>query len=147
MKSIREFADEIGVSRQSVYKKIKELGLSTMLTKVDNRLTLSLQQEQLLVSAYKLVLEDEVVNQYDNTVNHVDSKLTDYLLDQIKIKDEQISQLQRLLDQEQQLHQSTHKKLDNYLMIEANLERNIERKKESTPEEKSLRKPFWKFWM
>lgn len=151
MKTIREFADEIGVSRQAVYKKIKEVGLDGKLTKSDNRLTISLQQENLLKSAFNIQTEDDYVNQVDSSVNQSDNQFTDVLLEQLRTKDEQIrilqkalSDAQKNLDQEQTLHLSTQKKLNQFLMIEEKKEEPKE--KENIEVEQSQTKSFWKFW-
>jgi hypothetical protein len=56
MKTIKQIADEIGVSKQAVYKKIKKEPLSTDLpglsTKTDNGLLIGLQGETLIKSVF-----------------------------------------------------------------------------------------------
>lgn len=56
MKTIREIADEIGVSKQAVFKKIKREPLSTSLqgltSTVDGRLTVSVDGEKLIKQAF-----------------------------------------------------------------------------------------------
>lgn len=73
-KTIREISDEIGVSRQAIYRKIKCKPLSTSLqgklSTVDNKLTVSVDGEKLIKKAF---FKDEVsttVNQFTGeTVN------------------------------------------------------------------------------
>lgn len=72
MKSISEIAKEIGVSRQSVYRKLKKIGLYAELqqgdtrlqqgdTRVTPRLQLNEEQEKALKSAFNEVLEENKV--------------------------------------------------------------------------------------
>jgi predicted DNA-binding protein YlxM (UPF0122 family) len=107
--SVSEFAKLTGISRQSVYKKIKDPDnqLSTCVNQVDNQIFIDIE-------AFKRISDNQNDNQTDNqTDNKVDSKneLIEILKKELEEKnkqllekDKQIETLQRLLDQEQQLH-------------------------------------------
>ena len=71
----------------------------------------------------------------DNPKNQVEDMLLkqiEILQDEIKIKNDQIEQLHKLLDQEQQLRMIQEQKI---LQIE-----------ESNQEQKEQKKKWWKFW-
>lgn len=100
--SVSEFAKLTGISRQSVYKKIKDPDnqLSTCVNQVDNQIFIDIE-------AFKRISDNQNDNQTDNqTDNKVDSKneLIEILKKELEEKNKQIETLQRLLDQEQQLH-------------------------------------------
>ena len=69
MKTIRQIADEIGVSKQAVFKKIKREPLSTSLqgltATVDGRLMVEVDGEKLIKQAF-----------YENTPSTTDNRLT-----------------------------------------------------------------------
>lgn len=109
MKTIKQIADEIGVSKQAVFKKIRSEPLSTSLQQlmvtVDGKLMVSVDGEILIKRAF---------SQKEPSTKNLDGAVVDVLLQQsemlrkeLEIKNEQIAQLQKLLDQEQQLHAMT----------------------------------------
>lgn len=107
--SVSEFAKLTGISRQSVYKKIKDPDnqLSTCVNRVDNKIFID-------ITRFRQITDNQVDNQTDNQVDtKVDSKneLIEILKSELKEKNKQLSEkdkqietLQRLLNQEQQLH-------------------------------------------
>lgn len=99
MKTIRQIADEIGVSKQAVFKKIKREPLSTSLqgltTTVDGRLMVEVDGEKLIKQAFpeitpstkneeKTVAVDGVISVLQTTI--------DMLRGQLEVKDRQIEQ-------------------------------------------------------
>ena len=107
MKTIREIADEIGVSKQAVFKKIKREPLSTSLqgltSTVDGRLTVSVDGEKLIKQAFSAGIPstnhqpvDGVVDgQVDGPVDGMIAVLQatiDTLQGQLEVKDRQIEQ-------------------------------------------------------
>lgn len=145
--SIAEFAKRANVSRQSVYKR---------LTQVDSELTkyVNLVDNQKMIDTQALeevygIKDDKKVDKIDNVkstecqpvVNLInqENQVEDMLLkqieilqDEIKIKNDQIEQLHKLLDQEQQLRMIQEQK--NVQIEELNL--NLKEKK----------KKWWEFW-
>ena len=106
MKTIRQIADEIGVSKQAVFKKIKREPLSTSLqgltTTVDGRLMVSVDGEKLIKQAFLENSKTEIDNQSQTktqTENHEVGDLVcvlqatiDTLQGQLEVKDRQIEQ-------------------------------------------------------
>ena len=103
MKTIREIADEIGVSKQAVFKKIKREPLSTSLqgltSTVDGRLTVSVDGEKLIKQAFSpgtpSTNHQPVDGQVDGPVDGMIAVLQatiDTLQGQLEVKDRQIEQ-------------------------------------------------------
>lgn len=106
--TVSEFSELVGMSRQAVYKKIKtDNQLSTCVNRVDNKIFID-------IIRFRQITDNQSDNQYVNRVDtKVDSKneLIEILKKELEEKnkqllekDKQIETLQRLLDQEQQLH-------------------------------------------
>jgi hypothetical protein len=118
MKTIRQIADEIGVSKQAVFKKIKREPLSTSLqgltATVDGRLTVSVDGEKLIKQAFSEIIPSTTDNQLTGAVDGlVDAPSTkngekpgavdgvisilqatiDTLQGQLEVKDRQIEEL------------------------------------------------------
>ncbi len=74
IKTIREIADEIGVSKQAVFKKINRQPLSTKLmgltATVDGRLMVSVDGERLIKQAFGVESEECSCQSSTNSVNH-----------------------------------------------------------------------------
>lgn len=103
MKTIREIADEIGVSKQAVFKKIKREPLSTSLqgltSTVDGRLTVSVDGEKLIKQAFSAGIPSTYHQPVDGVVDgQVDGMIAvlqatiDTLQGQLEVKDRQIEQ-------------------------------------------------------
>ena len=106
MKTIRQIADEIGVSKQAVFKKIKREPLSTSLqgltATVDGRLMVEVDGEKLIKQAFSEKSQTEIENQSQTktqTENHEVGDLVcvlqatiDTLQGQLEVKDRQIEQ-------------------------------------------------------
>ena len=103
MKTIREIADEIGVSKQAVFKKIKREPLSTSLqgltSTVDGRLTVSVDGEKLIKQAFSAgtpstnhqPVDGVVDGQVDGLIAVLQATI-DTLQGQLEVKDRQIEQ-------------------------------------------------------
>lgn len=121
MKTIKQIADEIGVSKQAVFKKIKKDPLSTgllgLISVIDGKFMVSDDGETLIKKAFSQK-ESSTNPQTEPLTKNLDGAVVDVLLQQsemlrkeLEIKNEQIAQLQKLLDQEQQLHAMTKQQL------------------------------------
>lgn len=114
MKTIKQIADELDVSKTAVRKKIENLGLQSSLRKNGNQFAIDETQEKLIKQAFSgNQTETKNANQ-SQTANHEVSDLVSVLETSITVlkaeleaKDRQIEKLQMLLDQEQQLHALT----------------------------------------
>ena len=89
MKTIRQIADEIGVSKQAVFKKIKREPLSTSLqgltTTVDGRLMVEVDGEKLIKQAFSEITSSTTDNQLTGAVDG----LVDGLVDGASTKNEE----------------------------------------------------------
>ncbi len=120
MKTVRQIADEIGVSKQAVFKKIKREPLSTSLrgltSTVDGRLMVSVDGENLIKSAFLHNTATVVVNQNRQPVDGlVDAPSTavdgiilvlqatiDTLQGQLDVKDRQLEVKDQQIEQQAQ---------------------------------------------
>ena len=108
MKTIRQIADEIGVSKTAVNKQIANLGLRSGLRKNGNQFAIDEHQEALIKEAFSEKSQTEIENQ-TQTENHEVSDLVcvlqatiDMLQGQLEVKDRQIEKLTEALVAAQQ---------------------------------------------
>ena len=108
MKTIRQIADEIGVSKTAVNKQIANLGLRSGLRKNGNQFAIDVHQEALIKQAFSEKSQTEIENQ-TQTENHEVSDLVcvlqatiDTLQGQLEVKDRQIEKLTEALVAAQQ---------------------------------------------
>ena len=102
MKTIRQIADEIGVSKKAVNKQIANLGLRSGLRKNGNQFAIDEHQEALIKQAFSEKSQTEIENQSQTktqTENHEVGDLVcvlqatiDTLQGQLEVKDRQIEQ-------------------------------------------------------
>ena len=112
MKTIRQIADEIGVSKTAVSKQIAHLGLRSGLRKNGNQFAIDERQETLIKQAFLEKSQTEIENQTQTksqTENHEVSDLVcvlqatiDTLQGQLEVKDRQIEKLTEALIAAQQ---------------------------------------------
>ena len=112
MKTIRQIADEIGVSKTAVNKQIANLGLRSGLRKNGNQFAIDEHQEALIKQAFSEKSQTEIENQSQTksqTENHEVSDLVcvlqatiDTLQGQLEVKDRQIEKLTEALIAAQQ---------------------------------------------
>lgn len=110
-KTIKQIADELGVSKTSVRKKIDNLGLRSSLRLNGNQFAINEEQEKLIKSAFSEVKAQTKSETKTQTESETVSTLVSILQEELARKDEQITNLQKLLDQEQQLHMHTKQQL------------------------------------
>ena len=72
MKTIRQIADEIGVSKTAVSKQIENLGLRSSLRKNGNQFAIENQQEKLIKMAFQKKRQQEIVT--ENSVSDEQSQ-------------------------------------------------------------------------
>ncbi len=105
MKTIKQIADELGVSKTAVRKKIENLGLRSSLQKNGNQFAINEEQEMLIKSAFS---ENEVETKIENEVSEktetlrLVSGMVSTLTEQLKEKDRQIAELTAELALERQ---------------------------------------------
>lgn len=122
LKTISQIAQELNVTRQAVYQKIKHsVELSTCLRKFTvnegNKTLYNLQGQELIKSAFESSVNVNCKQPVDSKRMSIDSKLIDTLQttietlrEQLAVKDKQIEYLQERLAAEQSLHAGTIQK-------------------------------------
>lgn len=131
MKTIKQIADELGVSKTAVRKKIENLGLRSGLQKNGNQFAIDENQEKLIKSAFSESKVETKTETNSQTETETVSTLVSMLQRELDAKNGQIAHLQKLLDQEQQLRMVTEQKL---LQIE---DKQVQ---EEQPKKR------WRFW-
>ena len=111
-KTIKQIADEIGVSKTAVRKQIANLGLRSSLRKNGNQFAIDKHEETLILKAFSEKTQTKNANQTQTktqTANHEVSDLVcvlqrtiDTLQGQLAIKDKQIEDLYKALKSAQQ---------------------------------------------
>ena len=111
-KTIKQIADEIGVSKTAVRKQIANLGLRSSLRKNGNQFAIDKHEETLILKAFSEKTQNKNANQTQTktqTANHEVSDLVcvlqrtiDTLQGQLAIKDKQIEDLSEALKSAQQ---------------------------------------------
>ena len=98
MKTIRQIADEIGVSKTAVNKQIANLGLRSGLRKNGNQFAIDEHQEALIKRAFSEKSQTEIENQTQTENREVGDLVCvlqdtiDTLQGQLEVKDRQIEQ-------------------------------------------------------
>lgn len=159
MKTIKELADELGVSKTAVMKKIDNLGLREKLAKNGNRLAIREPEEKLIIEAFSKK-ESTTANQKpptkSTTANFLvggSEELISSLLEQLKAKDLQLAKKDEQIEALQnQMIQTTAALLAAQESVKAAQALHaIDRKEdvlaiEGDQEEKDLNRKWWQFW-
>lgn len=156
-KTIKQIAEELGVSKTAVRKKIENLGLSEKVKTDGNRIVIDERQERLIKSTFSqnetktanqnlvseksetLQLLSDMVSTLTRQLEEKDKQL-DAKDNQLNAKDRQIEQLnemlaesQKLIDQQQQLNAIVEQKL------------SLLEKKEEEPPAEQPKRHWWNF--
>jgi len=134
-KTIKQIADELGVSKTSVRKKIDNLGLRSSLQSNGNQFSINEEQEELIKTAFKGNKSQTKSETKTQTESETVSSLISILQEELARKDAQIENLQKLLDQEQQLHMHTKQQLQL-----------LEQKEDIIEEPEPTKKKWWQFF-
>ena len=102
MKTIRQIADEIGVSKTAVNKQIANLGLRSGLRKNGNQFAIDEHQEALIKQAFSEKSQTEIENHEVGDLVCVLQATIDTLQGQLEVKDRQIAKLTEALVAAQQ---------------------------------------------
>jgi DNA-binding transcriptional regulator GbsR (MarR family) len=174
MKTIKELADELGVSKTAVMKKIDNLGLREKLAKNGNRLAIREPEEKLIIEAFskkesttanqkpptKSTTKSTTANQKPPTKSTTanqkvgdSEELISSLLEQLKAKDLQLAKKDEQIEALQnQMIQTTAALLAAQESVKAAQALHaIDRKEdvlaiEGDQEEKDLNRKWWQFW-
>jgi len=162
-KTIKQLADEIGVSKQAIQKRINNLPTNQQPTKVGGKYVVSKDLADKIKSFYNSTdnrdnpKKENVTYVGDNFKMSVDLIIDDLKMDkkqlqsELSIKNSQIEKLQKLLDQQQILTLQANKKIEE-LELKSNeketqkkendfsFTKDIEEKEEQKVEESSVDK-------
>ena len=128
MKTLTQIANELNVSKTAVRKKVEQSDLWNKLHKDGNRYVVDEELENIIKSMFSQTQKTKTKTKTKTETETESNKVLVSLLQrELEIKNEQISQLQKLLDQEQQLRMVSETKL---LQLE----------------EKENKKKWWKIW-
>lgn len=141
--STKQIADKLGVPKQKIYRCIKLNHIKEAHSEVVKGNTVLMYDKQAIEQIESILkggattsseVHHEAVNE---ALNEAVLKQLDILNEQLKAKDKQIENLQKLLDQEQQLNAMNHEKI---LLLESKLEEP----NETDPKESDkMPKGFW----
>ena len=158
MKTIKQIADELGVSKTAVRKKIENLGLSDKVQTNGNRILIDERQERLIKSAFqKAETETEnykPVSEKTETLQLV-SGMVSTLTEQLKEKDRQLAEKDKQLEEKDRQIKAVHellaenqKLLDQQQHLNALTEQKLRLLEQKEEEEEQNQQPEEKqnFW-
>ena len=143
--STKEIADKFGVTKQKVYRCIKLNHIKEAHSEVVKGNTVLMYDKQAIeriegiLKGGASVSSEAVYEVHHEAVNEVVLKQLDILNEQLQAKDKQIENLQRIIDQEQQLNMANHKKI---LLLEEKLQEQ-EPDGPIEPTEQPTKKSWW----
>lgn len=147
MKTIKELADELEVSKTTIRNHLNKLPDNLSVTKKNNILHLDTDVEAFIKDRVKRVsdnssenglYEQHIMQERISILEERNKELKDdneYLREQIKYKNKDTERLHQLLDQQQKLHNNAMQDLDTYKQERDNLLELKEEQEES--------KGFW----
>lgn len=164
-KTVRELADELGVSKTAVMKKIDNLGLRSRLAKNANRLSIRKPEEMLVKAAFSPT-KSQTANQKSPTKSQTaNPKVCDFegvvagLMRQLDSKDAQLAAKDAQLEAkdgqiealQSQLSQTTAALLAAQESVKAAQALHaLDRRDELLPPEPdggaTAKRPWWRFW-
>ncbi len=100
-KTIKQVADELGVSKTTIRKQIIQLNLQSDLQKVGNRFMIDESQEALLIKWFSKKSQNENTNHLENQISDLVFTLQvtiETLNGQLEMKDRQIEELLKTID-------------------------------------------------
>lgn len=147
--TVRELAEELGVSKQAIHKKINQLPSELTPKKLEGDYQLTEEiADSIRASVKNATTVNQPVNQpVDGEVGALKMMIKELkeekakLYDQLEKKDEQLSQLQKLVDQQQQLTLQA-----NHHNERLQLQLQVVQEKENEISDSSEQKKWWQFW-
>lgn len=146
MKTIRQLADEIGVSRQSVYNVVKKYNLQSKVYKDSQTgksyLQLDEEQEMIVKSYFSKKPDNKELSSSQSQSFTVDSQIFDSILHELDSKNRQIEAMQKTIDSLTAQLAEISSMLKAEQILHAQSQQRIEQKEEA--EEKKKR--WFEFW-
>ena len=129
MKTIKQIADEVGVSKQAIRNQIAKLGLQSSLQKNGNQFAIDEEQETAIKQSFEKISQSENTKQtQSNSQTENDSLcvVVSVLQEQLRVKDEQLAekdkQIKDLTDtvksQAQSINADRHNELASTLQMQ-----------------------------
>ena len=147
--SIKELSEELGISRQAVYKRIHQLPSQCQPKKIDGVYKLTPKTVDLIrnfedVTTKLPTNDNQLVGIMKTQINELKED-KERLYEQLFQKDKQLDHLQKLLDQQQQLTLQANRqneRLQLQLQFFQEKDDEVEEEETDSPE----RKKWWQFW-
>jgi len=111
MKTIKELAEEIGVSKVAVQKKINRLNIKNKMILDGNRWLVPEEMEKSIKMAFNKYDDDNQTDNNREDNENITQTLVSMLQRELEEKNKQIEKLQTIINQEQQLRMVTEQKL------------------------------------
>jgi len=122
MKTIKQIADEVGVSKQAIRNQIAKLGLQSSLQKNGNQFAIDEEQEMAIVQSFEKISQSENAKQTQSnsqTENDPLCVVVSVLQEQLRVKDEQIAKLTDTIKaQAQSINADRHNELAGTLQMQ-----------------------------
>jgi len=145
MKTTKEIADIIGVSKMTVYRYIKKNQIVG--AQQSNRTMLYDDTVvKTIIEAFKSEDSATSVTSSDTAEIDFNSLIINYQ-EQIKVKDKQLESMQKLLDQQQQLSLQDKNQLLEIKERTKELEHLLEINKDTDINKETSKKKWYKFWL
>ncbi len=159
LRTVEETAIQLGVSKTTIYNKLKLKEYKSKIVKKQGKLMIDDSLFNLIQEGLKV--QNEVENkEIENDVNaeisidedgllNLNKELIDNLLEQLKEKDNQISELHRLIENNQILLKEEQKKSEQQLYLAEHFEEvdnKLQDLKEKMEQKRSERKSFFKIF-
>lgn len=168
--TVSEFAEVVGVSRQRIYKMLKETDnqLHNYVNVVNGKKYIEITACRKLFGVTEFIETDneavnlstqtdnDTVNQNNNADNPDYNAVIEILREQLQVKDQQLAELHKLLSQQQQITFDLQRKLELLSEPEPEIRSDKQkgnnkaeaRVKQEESQEEVERKPhkWWRFW-
>ena len=132
MRTIKELADDIGVSKVAVIKKIERLNIKNKMIRDGNRWLVPDELESTIKIAFNKYDKDNKTDSNREENENITQTLVSMLQKELEEKNKQIESLQTIINQEQHLRMVTEQKLIA-----------IEQKREEGNENQEKKQGFW----
>ncbi|EPC2754466.1 MarR family transcriptional regulator [Listeria monocytogenes] len=133
-KTIRELSEELGVSKQRIQQVVDNLPTSKKPQKINNRYVININiQKEIKKNIQKSKNEsNKENNKFGDKKTTSENDYLSVITMQLKEKDKQIEQLQKLLEQQQILTLQANKKVERLEMDKEDQEDSLEKEKEKS---------------
>ncbi|EPC3628244.1 DUF536 domain-containing protein [Listeria monocytogenes] len=133
-KTIRELSEELGVSKQRIQQVVDNLPTSKKPQKINNRYVINIDiQKEIKKNIQKSKNgSNKENNKFGDKKTTSENDYLSVITMQLKEKDKQIEQLQKLLEQQQILTLQANKKVERLEMDKEDQEDSLEKEKEKS---------------